>query len=54
MGLTLYELMLRAGEAAFQVCARLILTPATGWCYAVMVITARWLRGRATGQSGRH
>lgn len=30
LGLTLYELMLRAGEAAFQVCRRRILTPATG------------------------
>lgn len=32
--------MLRAGEAAFWCVARLILTPATGWCCAVMVITA--------------
>lgn len=48
LGLTLYELMLRAGEAAFQCVVRRILTPAIGWCCAVMVITAAmatWSRG---------
>lgn len=40
LGLTLYELMLRAGEAAFQVCRTAYPDAATGWCCAVMVITA--------------
>lgn len=40
LGLTLYELMQRAGEAAFQVAAKPIRTLNTGWCCAVMATTA--------------
>ena len=54
LGLTLYELMLRAGEAAFQVC-RSAYPDARHW----LVLCGhgkmrRWLRGRAAGHSGRH
>ncbi len=31
-----YELMLRAGDAAFRVAQTAILTPDTGWCCVVM------------------
>ncbi len=52
-GLTLYELMLRAGSAAFQVTVTVILTPDTGWCCVVNNGGDGYVIG-ATGKSGRH
>lgn len=40
LGLTLYELMQRAGEAAFGLLAMHILPLGTGWCSVATVITA--------------
>ena len=39
-GLTLYELMQRAGEAAFQVTREAYPNARHGWCYVVMATTA--------------